>query len=298
MTEPDAPLPPPAWSQWSPLAIRHRFTPGSLRETLDGGQAFRWRTSPEGAWRGVFDTHVVELRLAEDDTLEFRAATDAGEARLALLAYLAMAAALDQWLVRLPLGSDPVLATAVQHCPGLILLQQPFAETLLAFILSSTKQIPQIRKMCEELASRFGRPLAPGFHALPTWEQLADLTEVDLRGCGLGFRARYVMECAEILTAQPGWLDEVERSPYPQAKDALRSLPGVGEKVADCALLFGAGRLESFPVDVWILRALARRYGLEGWKPAQVAQFGRVHFGSAAGLAQQYLFTYERDHRS
>jgi N-glycosylase/DNA lyase len=68
----------------------------------------------------------------------------------------------------------------------------------------------------------------------------------------------------------------------------------VGEKVADCVLLFGAGRLEAFPVDVWILKTMERRYGLAGWKPAQVAQFGRAHFGPLAGLAQQYLFAWER----
>jgi len=89
-------------------------------------------------------------------------------------------------------------------------------------------------------------------------------------------------------------LDETETLPYAPAKERLCSLPGVGEKVADCVLLFGAGRLEAFPVDVWIIKTMAQRYGLHGWKPAQIAHFGRVHFGSLAGLAQQYLFSYER----
>jgi N-glycosylase/DNA lyase len=99
---------------------------------------------------------------------------------------------------------------------------------------------------------------------------------------------------ARWLIARPGWLEETERLPYAEAKARLLELPGVGEKVADCVLLFGAGRLEAFPVDTWILRAMADRYGLTRWKPAQVAQFGRVHFGPLAGLAQQYLFAYER----
>ena len=85
---------------------------------------------------------------------------------------------------------------------------------------------------------------------------------------------------------------------YPASIERLISefkrLPGVGEKIADCVLLFGADRLEAFPVDTWILRALARRYTLDGWKPAQVAQFGRAHFGPLAGLAQQFLFAWER----
>ena len=82
--------------------------------------------------------------------------------------------------------------------------------------------------------------------------------------------------------------------PYAAAKERLCELPGVGEKVADCVLLFGAGRLEAFPVDVWILKTMARRYGLEDWRPGQVAQFGRAHFGPGAGLAQQFLFAWER----
>lgn len=85
-----------------------------------------------------------------------------------------------------------------------------------------------------------------------------------------------------------------EHAPYAEAKARLLELPGVGEKVADCVLLFGAGRLESFPVDTWIIKAMERRYGLAGWKPAQIAHFGRVHFGAQAGLAQQYLFAFER----
>ena len=131
---------------------------------------------------------------------------------------------------------------------------------------------------------------------LPTWSELAAIPEEKLRACLLGFRARYISETAQFLEKRPGWLEETERLPYAAAKARLIELPGVGEKVADCVLLFGAGKLEAFPVDTWILKALARRYQLDGWKPAQVAQFGRAHFGPLAGYAQQYLFSWERKH--
>ncbi len=315
--------PEPHWSQWVPLDLPHRFTADSLRETLDGGQTFSWRwNDAHAAWQGIFGEHAVQLRLAVADpirerdsltapqplhaaddplgtrssatSLHVRSATDPGTARAALRHYLGMAPELPSHLARLPLTSDPVLAAAVAACPGLILLRQPFAETLLAFILSSTKQIPQIRRCCEALATRFGTALAPGIHALPTWERLASAGERKLRACALGFRAAYVHETAQFLAARPDWLHHVETAPYAEAKAALCELPGVGEKVADCALLFGAGRLEAFPVDVWILRTLAERYGLHGWRPAQLAQFGRAHFGPFAGLAQQYLFAAAR----
>jgi N-glycosylase/DNA lyase len=132
------------------------------------------------------------------------------------------------------------------------------------------------------------------FHRLPTWSELAAIPEATLRACRLGFRAKFIHQTAQFLAAHPGWLDETETLPYAAAKERLCSLPGVGEKIADCVLLFGAGRLEAFPVDVWILKTMARRYALDGWRPAQVAQFGRAHFGPLAGLAQQFLFAWER----
>jgi N-glycosylase/DNA lyase len=144
------------------------------------------------------------------------------------------------------------------------------------------------------LAERHGAPIVPGHCRLPTWAELALIPEPELRACQLGFRARFISQTARFLAAHPGWLEETKALPYAAAKERLRSLPGVGEKIADCVLLFGAGRLEAFPVDTWILKAMAARYGLHGWKPAQVAQFGRAHFGPLAGLAQQYLFAYER----
>jgi len=71
-------------------------------------------------------------------------------------------------------------------------------------------------------------------------------------------------------------------------------LPGVGEKVADCVLLFGAGKLEAFPADTWISQTLTRRYDLTNWTNPQLTQFGRAHYGPSAGLAQQFLFSWER----
>lgn len=132
------------------------------------------------------------------------------------------------------------------------------------------------------------------WHHLPTWDELATVSEDQLRACALGFRALHVAAIARHLAENPGWLAATEHAPYAEARERLITLPGVGEKVADCVLLFGAGRLEAFPVDTWIIKAMARRYGLDGWKPAQIAHFGRQHFGAQAGLAQQYLFAYER----
>jgi N-glycosylase/DNA lyase len=288
------------WSAWQPIA---GWAPSAavLAETLDGGQSFRWSQTPEGVWTGAWADCLAQLRLA-DTRLEWRApAAIHGRVAAALPRYLGGEHDWSTLADALPWRSDVHLAQCVSVFRGLRLLRQPFGETLLGFLCSATKQIVQIKQMVALLAERHGAEIvghARGatFRRLPSWAELAAVPESELRACLLGFRARYIRETAQFLAAHPGWLEATEAAPYAEAKARLVELPGVGEKVADCVLLFGAGTLEAFPVDTWILKALARRYGLDGWKPAQVAQFGRVHFGPMAGFAQQFLFAWERRH--
>jgi 3-methyladenine DNA glycosylase/8-oxoguanine DNA glycosylase len=286
------------WSALPPLPRGRPLTPAVFAELLDGGQAFRWNRLDEHTFEGGWGAHHVRLRLdPESGALRFQCPAQASLSVVgdALADYLAGPPADED---ALPWRSDSHLAHCMEAFPGLRILRQPFGETLLGFVCSATKQIVQIKRMLELLAARHGRPPVAGdetgWRPLPTWEELALVPEESLRACGLGFRASHVAGIARRLAAEPDWLSATERAPYAEAKARLLELPGVGEKIADCVLLFGAGRLEAFPVDTWIVKAMERRYGLVGWKPAQVAHFGRVHFGAQAGLAQQYLFAHER----
>ncbi len=312
----------PAWSQWQPLPGNWQPSPAVLAETLDGGQSFRWSSvstpttglkaepAAHPLWTGLWGNSVAQLQL-RGDTLHWRApAPLVPTVAKSLPRYLGAGHDWAALTDSLPWRSDAHLAQCIAGYPGLRILRQPFGETLLGFLCSATKQIVQIKQMCALLAERHGLALVGRvvhdarservegntFHRLPTWEELADIPEKQLRACLLGFRAKYIHGTAKFLARHPGWLDETEQLPYAEAKARLIELPGVGEKVADCVLLFGAGKLEAFPVDTWVLKSLARRYGLDGWKPAQVAHFGRTHFGPLAGLAQQYLFAWERRH--
>ena len=290
-------------SPWTPLAGWNP-TPAVLSETVDGGQSFRWQRTDE-LWSGHWGNSFAQLRL-NTGKLEWHAPQDSADHVAATLPrYLGFDLDWSALIDSLPWRSDPHLAQCIAAFPGLRILRQPFGDTLLGFLCSATKQIVQIKQMIALLAERHGAPLLPHLslatcplsllhHRLPTWAELAHIPEADLRACLLGFRARYIHDTAKFIAARPGWLEETEQLPYIAAKARLLELPGVGEKVADCVLLFGAGKLEAFPVDTWILKALARRYGLDEWKPAQVAHFGRTHFGPLAGLAQQYLFSWER----
>ncbi|MDP0500205.1 MAG: DNA glycosylase [Verrucomicrobiota bacterium JB022] len=279
---------------WQPLPQSPAFEPAVWAETLDGGQAFRWNRLPDGhAWRGIWSQHAVELRLDPAAKVEWRALTPATTAA-DIASYLALDVDFAAMADALPWRSDPVLAAAKARWPGLRLLRQPLGEALLGFQCSATKRIPQIKLGLDAIARQFGRDLGHGCHALPTWAELATVDEAALRATGIGYRAKNLHLTALFLQEHPGYLEAVETLPYPAAHAHLLALPGVGPKVADCVLLFGGQRYEAFPVDTWILQTMAAHYRLDGWKPEQIAHFGRVHFGPAAGLAQQFLFAGAR----
>lgn len=286
------------WTPWQPLDDKRALTGRALAETLDGGQAFRWTfLVSENCWQGIWSNHIARLRLSDQSTLLASFPQETESPLAALHHYLGAETDWTGLADSLPWRSDSHLARCMQFLPQLRLLQQPFPETLLAFLCSATKQIPQIKIMCANLAAALGAEIIPGHHALPTWAQLAEASEQALRGLGLGFRAKNIKRTADTLATQPEKLAEIEQAPYQDAKQLLLELPGVGEKIADCALLFGARKLQAFPVDTWILKVLQNRYALLGWQNAQLAQFGRIHFGPYAGYAQQFLFAWERAHK-
>ena len=279
------------WQVWQDAPP---FTAVSLVETLDGGQAFRWRRG-EDFLEGRWGHHVVRLRHTGGQLCyAIPEGIDAATAEQALQTYFAGSTDFEVLTETLPWRSDPVLAAAIQHFRGLRILRQPLGETLFCFLCSSTKQIPQIKAICETVALDIGAPLADGSHALPDWATIANAGESRLRAAKLGYRARYIHQTARFLAEHPGWLEAIEAAPTEEARARLMELPGVGRKIADCVLLFGGGRLESFPIDTWVEKILTRAYRLEGWKLSQLQDFARIHFGANAGYAQQYLFAAAR----
>lgn len=270
------------------------IAPVVLREILDGGQTFRWFHQLEsGEWHGSWGRCSAALRLTEDG---IEARPGPGTGFVEIQRYWADSNHFRELEDRLPWRGDPVLASAMRAFSGLRILRQPLGETLLAFLLSSTKPIAQIKILLDRLARHFGQNLGNGLRALPTWEDLARVEEGDLRRLGLGYRARYIHAIARSPDVHGAGLEEaLAGRSYPEARDRLIALPGVGRKIADCVLLFGAGRLEAFPMDTWIRRALEEKYELSGFSAAQLLHFAEIHFQPAPGLAQQYLFSWIRD---
>ncbi|HXX37607.1 MAG TPA: DNA glycosylase [bacterium] len=195
------------------------------------------------------------------------------------------------------LAADGVLARVLHHTQGTGLLVQDPWEVLISFIVSQNNNIPKIGRSIEALAHGFGRPLGDGIHAFPSPARLATASPAALRACHLGYRAPYVRAAARLVAEGRLDLAALQRVPEDEARDTLRAVWGIGDKVADCVLLFGLGHVTAFPVDVWVRRAVERLYFGGREQPLrEIRAFARDRFGPLAGYAQQHLFTYARAH--
>jgi N-glycosylase/DNA lyase len=266
-----------------------------LGATLDSGQAFRWQYDT-GHWIGIIGAHWVRLH---SDGFGIRAeAAEPTRDWQWLTSYLQLDIDLTQILVTFP--DDPPMKAAIDACQGLRLLRQDPWECLASFILSSTKQIVQIRQIVSLVCQSFGAPIPAGAgaeraYAFPTAARLARATEPEMRACKMGFRAPYLLDTARLIAASQFDLDRIGKLEVEQARAELMDLPGVGRKIADCVLLFAYGFQSSFPVDVWVLKALRRLYfGRRRVTTKRIHEFTQKHFGPNGGYAQQYLFHYMR----
>ena len=266
-----------------------------LAATLNSGQAFRW-TADGAGWMGVVGSNWVRLEPGPDSILaETAGPVDRWDW---LTHYLQLELDYPQMLAGFP--KDEPMHAAISACRGLRLLRQDPWECLASFILSSTKQIVQIRQIIANLCQRFGKPLAvphgqPAVCTFPTPESLASATEAELRECKMGFRAPYLRETARLIAEGNFNLAELHSLPLAEARARLLTLPGVGRKIADCVMLFAYGFPAAFPVDVWVARALGELYFPRRRPTRQKLElFIETHFGPHPGYAQQYLFHYMR----
>jgi N-glycosylase/DNA lyase len=278
-----------------------------LAATLESGQVFRWQLVGH-SWQGLVGRHLVRLTPTPAGLHAVTVAplTDWDWIRHFLQTEI------DYPSVLATFPDDDPMRQAVAACRGLRLLRQDPWECLASFILSSTKQIVQIRQIVALLCERFGEPcgdevsltkveglalpLPP--RAFPTAEKLAAASEADLRACKMGFRAPSLLAAARQVAEGRLNLEKIRGLDYTAARAELMQLRGVGGKIADCVLLFAYGFDSAFPVDVWVERALQELYfprRRAGDK--RLRRFAATHFGPHAGYAQQFLFHYMRVHR-
>ncbi len=243
-----------------------------LGKTLDCGQAFRWEALGEGKYHGYYVNR--ELYISEHDGGIFFENTTEDEFLNVWYDYFDLGT--DWGEIRERLSQDPTLKLACEQCEGLRILRQDPWEGLIAFIISQNNNIPRIKSILAKLVEHFG-----GF---PTAEALALETPDSLAFLHSGYRARYLIDAAKMVSGGEISLEACRKMSYPDAKKELMRICGVGNKVADCTLLYGLGFMEAFPVDVWIKRAVAKYY------PDGLPECTK----GIEGIAQLFLFDYIR----
>ncbi len=254
-----------------------------LQQTLECGQCFRFNKLPDDSYDIVALGRAVNVKYS-DNTLTI---TNASESDRALWSdYFDLS--LDYESIKDSLSQlHPVLKEASSYAGGIrILRQEPF-EALITFIISQNNNISRIKGIIDRLCTNFGEKIDDTHYAFPTPERLASLKVDDLAPIRAGFRHRYIIDGAKRVHNGEVNLFSLYTLDYNLAQQELRKILGVGTKVADCVLLYGFHRLEAFPLDVWMKRAMSTLF--DDMDPSLFGQYG--------GIAQQYIFHYSRMHK-
>lgn len=254
-----------------------------LDHTLDSGQVFRWTGDGEW-WTGVVGSRSLRLRQ-NGDRLDVQG--DADEAFLR--SYLRLDDDLEA--IYRDISRDECIASIIDRFRGMRLIRQDPWECSASYLLASYSNVPRIKKMIENLCRTYGRMLPDGRYAFPSPEELAEGCG-DITSCHLGYRAEWIRGYARSVMDGSFDLQRLQTLDYPEAVRYLKTVKGIGDKVADCIALFSLDHLEACPVDVRIARAMKEIYGVSG-SYKRVSGHARQHFGRFAGYAQEYLYIAE-----
>lgn len=251
-----------------------------LKNTFECGQCFRWNENADGSYSGIVGNKYTEI--FRDG--EFIVIANANESDYQNIweRYFDLNVCYDD-IKRELVSLDSRLKRAVDSIDGIRILNQNPWETLCSFIISQNNNIPRIKGIVERLCENFGENIGNGY-TFPSAEKIAALDVNDLAPLRAGFRARYITDAAEKVASGEVNLDNMRENPIEDCRKELMKITGVGAKVAECTLLYGFHRLEAFPIDVWMKKALATLFS--GVSPDSLGQY--------AGIAQQYIFHYSR----
>lgn len=282
--------------------------------TVNSGQMFLWENY-KNSWYGVYKSHILKFSL--DHKNSSKGTYDH--------LYFDSLPELDNWqqlVFRLDddvnyisscLTNDNMISQLFKKYSGLWLMRQDPFQCMISFACSSNTNIPMIRRMLKNLCRKFGikREIdEKKFFTFPTTKSLAKASINELCSCGIGYRAKTIKSLTEKIIIGTLNIEELSRSKYDEAKEKLLGIYGIGNKLADCILLFSLEKTEAFPIDVWIARSIYSYYRallnqesfkldikstkLSPNKYNLLSKIMRQHFGKYAGYAQQYLYYHMR----
>ena len=205
------------------------------------------------------------------------------------------------------ISKDKTVKNAIKQYEGLRIFKQDPFQCMISFIISSNSNIQKIKNSLEKITKKFGEKVEienKEFFLFPKPEKLANASIEGIKRCGVGYRAPFIKQAAEMVLSEKINFKHLEKLDYKEAKKNICLIPGVGNKVADCILLFSLNKLEAFPLDTWMIKILKKYYSNEfkiETKTITQKQYEILHekivnyFGPYCGYAQQFLFKMERE---
>jgi N-glycosylase/DNA lyase len=266
----------------------------NVENSINSGQVFLWRKNGN-YWYGINGQDILKISNSGSIRSYQNIKTDFFRKRDNI-----------EKIIK-SISKDSITKKAVKQYAGLRILEQDPFQCLISFITSSNSNIQKIKSSLEKMSKKFGVKVKfdnQEFFLFPKPEKLANASINEIKSCGVGYRARFIKEAANRTVLEKINFEYLKKSNYQNAKDEICLIPGVGNKVADCVLLFSLNKLESFPLDRWMIRILEKYYSdkfqLET-KTITEKQYGILHekivnhFGPYAGYSQQFLFKMERE---
>lgn len=269
------------------------FNPAHIFEC---GQCFRWLRQNEGVYLGVARNRVVKVEYSDGQLLIHNSSPE----DFINLWYEYFDLGRDYAEIKAKLRKDRIMEEAIEFGHGIRLLKQDIWETLVSFILSSNNRIPKIMRSVAALAKAYGDRLSyegVEYCAFPGVQKLTDTNLEQLDVCKGGYRCKYIIETARMVSGGAADIYNLRGMEIPAARAELMKLAGVGPKVADCVLLYSGNRYDIFPTDVWVKRVMEELYFKREASFKEIQDFSVQYFGELAGFAQQYLFYYARENK-
>ena len=263
------------------------------------GQAFRWYEEKDGSFTTVHLGRVLNV-LNEDNRVVFKG-TNLEEFKKIWLDYFDLNTNYKE--IRKTLSGNEILVNAMEYGKGIRILNQNHFEMLISFIISANNMIPRIKKSIEVISMRYGKFICEDenrkYYSFPTVEQLSNATVEDLREFAkVGFRDKRIFDTVNMILNDKIDLNSFESLETDVLREELLKFSGVGNKVADCIMLFSYKRGEVFPVDVWIKRVMEELFIHKQMPVKKISSYANEIFKENAGLAQQYLFYYARKEKN
>ena len=273
----------------------------NLIHILECGQCFRWEKQEDNSYIGVVNDSVVKI-YEEDGVIKVKGVTLIDNIEEYLNEYFDLDTNYELYKKRLS-KIDKYMKNSIDFGYGIRILNQDLWETIISFIISANNNIPRIKKIINAISKEYGNRIVfedNEYYTFPSPESLSKASVEDLRKLGLGFRDKRVHKTTKMILEKEVDLDVLRSMDNTEKiKEELLKLDGIGEKVADCILLFALKRRDAFPIDVWVRRVMNDLYvheeDEEKVNKKELRELANNKFGDIAGLAQQYLFYWRRE---